>query len=549
MSVVEVALIALALVVALATLADRLGVPYPILLLLGGIGLGFVPALPRVSIDPGILFLLFIPPLVFATGWHTSWRDFRLNLWPICLLSIGLVLATILVVAVVAHLVIAGLSWPAAFVLGAIVSATDPVAATAIAGHLHLPGRIVTVLEGEGAGNDAASLVAYRAAVTATVTGAFALAPAVLHGILATVGGIAIGLAVAFLADWIQRHLHNPPVEAALTLVIPFAAYIPADQLGLSGVLAVLAAGMLLGHREPETRASDSRLEVDAFWTSLVFVLNGLIFVLLGLYLPGILAQVAGRPIAGLVRDAAVIIAVVVLARIVWVFAMPYVPAEWGRRLRAPALDRAWKRSAVVAWSGMRGADTLVIALALPLTVIGGAPFPDRALVIFVTFTVIVATLIGQGLSLAPLIRWLGLHDDDTVEREVARARLVADQAAVARLDEALARHGAADGTPIQTGATGGGRTSNAAHDGVTRALAERLRRRYARMAKRDAAQTLGRPDPEIENVEAAAQRLRRDLVDAQRQAIIELRERGEIGDTALREVLRDLDLEEQELT
>lgn len=548
MSVVEVSLIALALVVALATLADRLGVPYPILFLIGGIGLGFVPGLPRVSIDPSILFLLFIPPLVFATGWHTSWRDFRLNLWPIFLLSVGLVLFTIVVVALVAHLVIGGLSWPAAFVLGAIVSATDPVAATAIAERLHLPSSIVTILEGEGAGNDAASLVAYRAAVAATVTGVFAFAPAMLHGILATVGGIAIGLVVALIADWIQRHLHNPPIEAALTLVIPFVAYIPADQLGLSGVLAVLASGMFLGHREPVTRESDSRLDVDAFWVSLVFVLNGLVFVLLGLYLPGILAQVAGRPVFGLVEDAAVIVAVVVLARIVWAFAIPYVPSAWGRRLRALATDHIWKRSAVVGWSGMRGADTLVIALALPLTVIGGAPFPDRALIIFVTFAVILVTLVGQGLTLPPLIRWLGLHSEDAVEREVARARLVADQAAVARLDELLRGDATAGGMRLESPAEVKG-TSVASHEGEMRALAKRLRRRYLSMATRDAAQTRGAPDLEIEEVAAAAQRLRRDLVDAQRQAIIELRERGEVGDAALREVLRDLDLEEEELS
>jgi monovalent cation/hydrogen antiporter len=564
MSVIEVLLIALVLVAALATLADRLRVPYPILLLLGGLALGLVPGLPRVTIDPSVLFLLFIPPLVISSGWTTSWRDFRANLWPISLLSVGLVLATIVAVAMVAHLVLGdtGLSWPAAFVLGAVVSSTDPVAATAIAERLRLPVRIVTILEGEGVGNDGASLVAYRTAVAATITGAFALAPAVLQVILAIIGGVAIGLAVAVIYGWIERHLHAPPQLAALTLVLPYAAYIPADRLGLSGVIAVLTAGIWLGRREPQARESGARLEVDAFWESLVYILNGLIFVLLGLYLPEILGGIAGRPIVRLLGEAIVIIAVVVLVRIVWVFAMPYVPATgwWWRRLQARSRGRGpvWKRATVVAWSGMRGADTLVLALALPLTIAGGAPFPQRALIIFVTAAVIAATLIGQGLTLPPLIRWLGLHEDDTRRREEAQARLAADDAGVAYLDELLVPAAGRDQSsardapstaPEELGATSiNTAIATATKDDAIHALAQHLRHLYARRARRDASRTRGTPDHSAEAGDEAERRLRLAVVEVQRQAIIALRDRGAIGDDALREVLRDLDLEEQEL-
>jgi Na+/H+ antiporter len=524
MAVIEIILIALVADIALATLARRLGIPYPILLVLGGVALGFVPGLPPVNFDPNVIFLIFVPPLVFSAAWRTSWRDFRANLNPIVRLAIGLVAATIVVVAAVAHAVVPGLTWPAAFVLGAIVSSTDAVAATAIAQRIRLPRRIVTILEGESMANDPASLVAYRLAVMAVVSGTFSLGQAALQLVAAVVGGAAIGLAVAWLADLVQHRLDDPPVEVTLTLLVPYSAYMLAGRLATSGILAVAAAGIVLGRHDPEVRSTETRLEATAFWDIFVFLLNGLIFVLLGLYLPRILSGVANQPVMTLALDTAVVILTVVMVRIVWMFAATYVPLLIRRRLRDQQDKAPWKTALIVGWAGMRGADALVIALALPFTKARHTPFPDRAVIVFLTFCVIIATLVGQGLSLPFLIRRLDVPGDETTEREVAKARAVAAQAALERLDE-LARS-----------------------DRAPRELVEHLRRRHQRRAQHFGAQAAGTRDQNAEEEARAAQQVLRELVEAERRAIVELRNRGEIGDEALREVLRDLDLEEQQL-
>jgi len=524
MGVIELVLLGLGAVIALATLAQTLDIPYPILLVLGGLVLGFVPGLPKVSLDPNVLFLLFIPPLVFSSAWFTSWRDFRANLRPIVLLATGLVLLTTAAVAAVAHLLIGGIPWAAAFVLGAIVASTDSVAATAIAERAGLPRRVLTILEGESLVNDAASLVAYRVAVAATVGGSFSLGGTALQFPLAAAGGVAVGVTVALLAEWVQRHLHNPPVEITLTLVVPFAAYIPADHLGASGVLAVVAAGILLGRHEVEIRSTRTRLETDAFWNTLVFLLNGLIFCLLGLQLHSILTTVSDRPALQLIGYAAATIAVVVLVRLAWMFPATYIPLWLSRRLRQQETYPPWKRSTIIGWAGMRGAGTMVIALALPTAIDRGGPFPDRALIVFLTFCVILATLVLQGLSLPSVIRAVGLQGDDGDAREAATARVAASQAAVAHLGSMQGTAGAPEG------------------------VAEGLRTLHQRRAGRFAARARGERDEEAEGRAEATLRLRVELVEAERRAIIAMRNRGEIGDAALREVLRDLDLEQRQI-
>lgn len=538
MATVEVILIALTMAVALAALADRIGVAYPILLVLGGIALGLLPGLPRIAIDPGLLFLLFIPPLVFAAGWRTSLTDVQAYLWPIILLSIGLVVATLLVVAVVAHLAIAGMSWPAAFVLGAIVSSTDVIAATTIAGRLHLSRGIVTVLEGESVGNDAASLVAYRTAVSAAVTGAFFLGAAMLQVVLAVVIGIAIGVVVALAYEWLQQWVRNPPLEVALTLVVPFVAYIPADQVGASGVLAVLTTGLVAGWRVNPGREPASRLEATAFWNTMIFVLNGLIFVLLGLYLPGILAGISGLPVLQLIRYSAMVLLTILVVRAAWMFALPYLGTSQANRRGDGSKNPAWKISAVLTWAGMRGASTLIIALALPFTISTGAAFPDRSLIIFLTFVVIVVTLVVQGTSLPWLIHWLGLQGGEGNGREEAMARSVAAQAALQRLSELLESGEAA--AAVADPADG--------MLGATRELAEQLRGRFERRSRHHDAMARGMSDEAADAKLEAAIALRLDLVRVQREAVIDLRNRGEVGDGAMRVVLRELDLEEQQL-
>jgi Na+/H+ antiporter len=424
-------------IVVLAALASRLLIPYAILLVLGGLFLGFVPGLPRIVLNPEVILVLFLPPLIYSSSWLTSWREFRANLRPVLQLSLGLVLVTTLVIAAVAH-AIAGLSWPVAFVLGAVVSPTDAVAASATAKQLGLPRRIVTVIEGESLVNDATGLVAYRFAVAAVVTGSFSLWQAGLQFVLVSLGGLVIGLVIAWPVAWLHRHLDDAPIEITITLLTPYAAYLLADALQVSGVLAVLSAGLYLSRQSSRFFSSNTRLQANAVWNVLVFLLNGLLFLLIGLQLRGIVASIAGHSLLTLLWQALLISLAVIAVRLAWVFPAASVPRLVSPRLRARDPYPGWRSVAIVAWIGMRGGLSLAAALALPLTLTGGVPFPQRDLVIFFTFAVILVTLVGQGLSLSPIIRLFGLEQDSTIEREHALAHLVAARAALSRLDELM---------------------------------------------------------------------------------------------------------------
>jgi monovalent cation/hydrogen antiporter len=516
-------------VVALAIIAPRLHIPYSILLVLGGLLLGFVPGLPRFTLDPDVVFLLLLPPLLYSSAWLTSWRDFRANLRPISLLALGLVLLTTVVVAVVAHALIPDLPWAVAFVLGAIVSPTDAVAATAIAQRLGIPQRIVTIIEGESLVNDATGLVAYRFAVAAAVAGVFSLGEASLQFVLVSVGGIALGLAAGWGLSYVHRWLDNPPLEITITLVTPFAVYLLGEEvLQVSGVLATVTTGLYLTWRAPTFYSSGTRLQAYAVWETLTFLLNGLVFILIGLQLPGILAilntTIARRSPILLVWDAALVSLTVILVRLVWVFPQAILPRLLSRRLRERDPYPGWRTVVLIGWTGMRGAVSLAAALALPEVTVAGAAFPERAFVIYLTFGVILATLVVQGLSLPLLIRGLGLHDDGASERQETQARLTAAQAALARLDEL------------------------ASQNEVSRESAQHLRKHYeaqvSSITKRfkPAANELG------EDHATTYQRLEREALQAERSAVIGLRNQGEINDEILRRIERELDLEEQRL-
>src|SRR2546426_7016824 len=422
-------------IVVLATLATRLRIPYAILLVLGGLLLGFVPGLPRIVLNPELVLVLFLPPLIYSSAWLTSWREFRANLRPILQLSLGLVLVTTIAIAVVAH-TIAGLSWPVAFVLGAVVSPTDAVAASATAQLLGLPRRIVTVIEGESMINDATGLVVYRFAVAAVVTGSFSLWQASLQFVIVSLGGILIGLIIGWPVAWLHRHLDDAPIEITITLLTPYAAYLVANALQVSGVLAVLSAGLYLSRQSSSFFSSNTRLQANAVWNVLVFLLNGLVFLLIGLQLRGIVETIAGRSLLTLVWQALLISLAVIAVRIAWVFPVAYLPRLVSSRLRSRDPYPGWRNVAMVAWIGMRGGLSLAAALALPFTLTSGMLFPQRNLVIFFTFCVILATLVGQGLSLVPIIGLLGLERDGSLEQEHALAHLVAARAALSRLDE-----------------------------------------------------------------------------------------------------------------
>jgi Na+/H+ antiporter len=528
-------------VAALATLANRIGVPYAILLVLGGLVLGFVPALPQVELDPEVVFLLFLPPLLYVSAIFTSWRDFRANLRPISLLAIGLVLVTVCVVAAVAHWAI-GFPWAAAFVLGAIVSPTDAIAATSVAQRLGVPRRIVTVLEGESLINDATGIVAYRIAVAAAVLGTFSLWQAGLQFVAGAVGGIAVGLAMGWVIIWVRRHVADDPnVQNTISLLTPFATYLLAEepshwmweQLGFpgefafSGVLAVVTAGLYLGRRGPYVITPETRLQGYAFWELVTFLLNGVIFALIGLQLGGIverLSESTPYAVVTLVFYGALISLAVILARFMWVFLTTYVRRWLSRRVRQREPTSPVRWGTVVAWTGMRGVISLAAALALPLSTESGAPFPERDLILFLTFCVILATLVVQGLSLPVLIRALGLEDDGSREREEVKGRIRVAEAAIARIEEL------------------------AAEDWVREDTAERVRGLYNYRRSRFSARFVGGDEDGIEERSVAYQRLLRELLRAQRRTLIELRNEGVIGDEVMHRIERDLDLEESRL-
>src|SRR5918996_1598582 len=384
----------------LSVLAGTIGVPYPILLVLGGLVLGFLPAVPPAELPPDLVLVLFLPPLLYQAAFFSSPRDLRADARTITLLAVGLVLATMSAVAAAAHTLVGGLPWAAAFMLGAIVSPTDPLAATTILRRLGVPRRMVTVLEGESLVNDATALVAYRLAVAAVVAGSFSLWQAGLRFVAGAVGGVAIGLAVGWLIAEAFRRIEDPMVKIVLSVVAGYAAFLPADRLGLSGVLAAVAAGLYVGWRAPQLASPATRLLGVSFWEVLVYLLNAVLFVLVGLQLHPILSELSGSSVAVLVGQAALISAVVIAVRIGWGFTITYVIRALDRRPAQRARRASARERLVAGWSGMRGAVSLAAALALPLTTSAGQAFPQRNLIIFITFGVILATLVLQGVSL-----------------------------------------------------------------------------------------------------------------------------------------------------
>jgi monovalent cation/hydrogen antiporter len=528
---IETILVLFAVVAVLATLAARIGIPYPILLVMGGLVLGFVPGLPSVELEPDVVFLLFLPPLLYISAIFTSWRDFRLNIGRISLLAIGLVLATTCAVGVVAHWLV-GLPWAAAFVLGAIVSPTDAVSATAIAQRLGVPRRIVTVLEGESLVNDATGIVAYRIAVGAVVSGVFSVWQAGLQFAVGAVGGVAVGLAVGWLVLWARRHVSaEPNVQNTISLMTPFAAYLLAEEpshylweqlrlpgeFAFSGVLAVVACGLYLARRVPYIVTSEARLQAYAFWELAIFLLNGLIFALVGLQLREIVEglSVSNYSAAELLLFAAIISLTVALTRFLWVFATAY-GFRWPIRLRAEQ-DESPRELTIIAWTGMRGVISLAAALALPIA------FPQRDLILILTFSVILATLVGQGLSLTALIRGLGLEDDGSTDAEEIRGRIETAQAALARIEELIEENWVREDT------------------------AERVRGLYNYRRSRFEARFEGDEDG-LEQRSANYQRFMRELIQAQRKTLKSLRNEGSINDEAMHRIERDLDLEESRL-
>jgi monovalent cation/hydrogen antiporter len=506
----------------LAVLAGVLRVPYPITLVVGGTAIGFLPGVPSVDLDPDIVLLIFLPPLLYGAAFFSSVRELRQNARAIAALAIPLVFVTMAAVAVVAHEV-AGLGWAEAFVLGAIVSPTDAVAPAEIMRRVGAPRRLLGIIEGENLTNDWTALVLYRFAVAAVVSGSFSLWSAGLEFVASGVGGLVVGLAAGWLIRQVRARIDDPPTEITISILSGYAGYLPAEELGFSGVIAAVTTGLYMAWYTPQLTTAVMRLQGVAIWEILTFLLNAVLFLLVGLQLPRILDGLSGHSTGELLLWAGLVSVVVIAVRLAWVFTVPYLTRlidrrEVQRRRRLGAGARL-----VVGWAGMRGSVSLAAALAIPLHTDAGGSFPERDLIIFLAFVVILVTLVGQGLTLGPLIDSLGLDDDGQESREDSLARRRVAEAALQRLEEL--------GEPDWISADSVGRARN---------LFDYRQRRFGALEDGDGDNFEGRAD--------AWRRLMYELFDAQREALLELRNQGEISDEIRRRVERDLDLEESRL-
>jgi monovalent cation/hydrogen antiporter len=517
---VELVLISLLVAVAgLAAAARAVNIPYPIVLVVGGLVLGFLPGLPDVQLEPDLVLVIFLPPLLYSAAFFANLHDLRRDMRSISMLAIGLVLATMCTVAVVAHALVDGLPWGAAFALGAIVAPTDPVAATTIARRLNVPRRLVSVIEGESLVNDGTALVAYRFARAAALGGSFSLLDATGEFLYSAAAGIAIGLAVGWVISEVRRRLDDIPVEITISLLSGYAGYLPAEAIDASGVLAAVTVGIVLGWRAPQISTASMRLQGYAVWETLIFLLNALLFVLIGLQLPLILDGLEGESAATLIAWGAAVSLAVIVTRIAWMNTVPYLIRALDRRPSQRARRQDWRFRMIGAWSGMRGSVSLAAALALP------TDFPGRDLVLFLTFAVIFATLVLQGLTLPALIRRMDVRDDGADEREDLAGRRAAVEAALVTIEELAATEWTREDT------------------------AERMRRMYEYRRSRLAARAGETDDGDgYEHRALKYQKMVRQVLDAQRAEIVRLRNAGEISNEVMHRLERELDLEDERL-
>jgi CPA1 family monovalent cation:H+ antiporter len=511
-------------VTVLAGAARRVGLPSPIVLVVCGLLVGLVPGLPAVDVDPDLIFFIFLPPLIYGAGFNSSPRDLRAQARRIGVLAIGLVAASTVAVAVAVKLLVPGFGWAEGFVLGAILAPTDPVAAVAIMQRLRVTPQLSAIIEGESLVNDGTGLVLYRLAVGATVSGAFSLLDGAWQLVATGAGGVAIGLAVGWLIGAMRVRIDDAPIEITLSLFTPYAAYIAAEALGASGILAAVTVGLYLGARSDGFFSATARIEAQGFWNALIFLLESTLFLLMGLQFRDVARGIEGLDAGRVTLTVAVTLAVVLGLRVAWMFSVgPFLRRLIPGDPREEPPDLGPGARLVAGWSGMRGAVSLAAALAIPSDIDAGGGFPQRELIIFTVFCVIVLGLLVQGLTLPALIRATGLGRDEADDAaDEARARAAAAEAALARLDQMRA-------------------------EGDDERATAHLRELYeARLGHARAPQD-ERGDSDREHVEAF-ERLREELLRSERAALYELHERGEISEDALRTVERDLDLQEARL-
>ena len=517
-------LLLLFFIIVFGLLARKLGTPYPIVMVIGCLLIGLAPGMPKITLNPDLVFLVVLPPLLYAAAWTTSWRDFRYNLVSIFLLAFGLVGFTVVAVALAAPKVFDGFDWRVGFVLGAIVAPTDAIAATSIARRIGLPASIVDILEGESLINDATGLLALQFATSMMVRREV---PTVSTGVLTfawlTCGGIGLGLLIGLVVYYIERRINDGPIEITLSILVPYAAYLAAEEVHASGVLAVVACGLFLSRRSAYFFSPSVRIQIWSVWQALNFVLNGLVFVLIGLQLPAIRAGIHEYSLSTLLIDGAIFSALVILLRLIWVF--PGAGVAWLVRTKL-LHQKEWRprfrQIFVLGWTGMRGVVSLAAALALPALLDDGSPFPQRNLVVFLTFCTIFVTLVLQGITLPPLIRALGLAGSAGPNCEEQEARRIVIEAAVSHLEDAKQKDAE-----------------------QTAALYEDLTQHYQ--------QRLASLQPADDNQDdvAGSQRhmeLSLEALRVERETAIRLRDEGRINDEVLRRIERELDLSESRI-
>lgn len=523
---VEIIFLLLSIIAVLSVVAEKVKIPYPILLVIVGLAIGFIPGLPAVSLNPDVVFLIFLPPLLYASAWNTSWNEFKEAKRPITFLAVGCVLFTTGGVAVAAHYLIPGFTWPVAFVLGAIVSPPDAVAATAITKTLGINRRITTILEGESLVNDASGLIAYRYAVTAVATGSFVIWEAGLQFVLVSVMGVAVGILTGFLVAKVHRYVAgNDIVETSLTLLTPFMSYLLAERFHFSGVLAVVTTGLFLSWKSSELFSHTSRLQANSVWGVVVFILNGVIFILIGLQLPSILNEISRYPFITLVWYGLAISIVVMLVRIIWVYPGAYLPRLLNGKTRAKEKNPGWRQVLIVGWTGMRGVVSLAAALALPVTFEDGGFFPQRELILFLTFCVILFTLVLQGLSLPYLIRWMGIksnREDEELEEIEARKRLASS--AIEHIEE------------------------NFAFGVLTEEVLAQVKNKYEIRYNHLNNYSVLKEEKKTDEIFNQFHKVQKELLTVERDAIMLMRKNRIANDDVLRKLVYELDLEEARL-
>jgi CPA1 family monovalent cation:H+ antiporter len=523
---IEVLVALLVVIAAIALVARRLNIPPAILLVLTGVILALVPGLPQVSFAPEIVLLLILPPIIYSSAVAMSWREFRFNLRPISLLAVGCVVFTTILAAAAVHWML-GLAWPVAFVLGAIVSPPDAVAPLSIARGMQLPRRILVILEGEGLANDATALILYRFAAAAVSLGVFSLGHAALMFVAIIAGEILWGIGVGWVMLRLRRWVGDPRIEILLSLLTPFVAYLPPEQLGGSGVLATVTAGLYISWNGLRLISAATRLQGIFFWDFLIYLVEGMVFLITGLQARRMLAGVGSYSLSDLTESAVIVSAVVIVARFVWTYPATYIPRWLSASLRRKDPSPPWQWPFVLSFTGVRGIVSLAAALAIPLQTAGGEPFPDRDLILFLTFFVILVTLVGQGLTLPAVIRALGLanagrreHHADATEEFEARRQAVA--AATEQLKQLAAQR--------------------ALPQAVVTPLLAALHDRFNNLEHRIDGVDSHRKVVELyDDIELT-------LIGAERRVVNDLYRDGKLKDEARRRIERELDLREEGL-